>query len=327
MSPTTTTTTQIQQNNSGVPNKAPRGFHWRTRRSTARTRDGLFGYLALSPVLAVVGLLMGYPFYVAINLSLRGGDITNLARLDELTLTFDNYIFVLTDPGLLGDIWRSCVYTLGVLVPAFAIGLGLALLLNRKFPGRRIIRPLVLLPWAIPGVAVSAAFSWMLDASYGVINFLLRSVGLIESNIAWLANSDTAMTAVIIPTVWKYYPFFTLVLLAALQAIPGEQYEAAQMDGANSRQQFKNVTWPAVRAASALAIIITGIGIFREFDFIYPLTRGGPSEATQTLAIRIYTEAFQYFELGIAAALGVVTMAIAGTVLVAAGRFIRNDSA
>jgi len=326
MTPTSATGPNLRQDSSASGVVPPRMRRRRMRRS-ARTRDRLFGYVTLGPVLAVVGLLMGYPFYVAINLSLRGGEITNLERLSDLPLTFDNYIFVLTDPGLLGDIWRSAVYTLGVLLPAFAIGLGLALILNRKFPGRRIIRPLVLLPWAIPGVAVSAAFSWMLDASYGVINFLLRSVGLIETNIAWLANSDTAMTAVIIPTVWKYYPFFTLVLLAALQAIPGEQYEAAQMDGANSRKQFKHVTWPAVRSASALAIIITGIGIFREFDFIFPLTRGGPNEATQTLAIRIYTEAFQYFELGVAAALGVVTMAIAGTVLIAAGKTIRRESA
>lgn len=292
--------------------------------TTARKRDRRFAYVTLSPTLAVVGLLMAYPFYIAIDLSLRGGSIRSLEQVGELPLTFDNYIAVLTDPVLLEDIWRSAVYTLGVLIPAFLLGLGLALLLNRSFPGRRIIRPLVLLPWAIPGVAVSAAFVWMLDASYGVVNYLLRSLGMIQENIAWLADSDTAMLAVIIPTVWKYYPFFTLVLLAALQAIPGEQYEAAQLDGANAPRQFRYVTWPALRTASSLAIVITGIGIFREFDFIYPLTAGGPNNATQTLAIRIYNEAFQFFQLGTAAALGVVTMLIAGTVLIAAGRALRD---
>lgn len=291
---------------------------------TARKRDRRFAYVMLSPTLVVVGLLMAYPFYIAIDLSLRGGNVRNLAGVSDLPLSWGNYVAVLTDSGLLADIWRSAVYTLGVLAPAFFLGLLLALLLNQKFPGRRIFRPLVLIPWAIPGVAVSAAFVWMFDASYGVVNYLLRTVGLIDENIAWLADADTAMFAVIVPTIWKYYPFFTLVLLAALQAIPGEQYEAAQLDGAGTWKQFQHVTWPAVRTASSLAIVITGIGIFREFDFIYPLTGGGPNEATQTLAIRIYNEAFQFFELGLAAALGVITMAIAGSVLLAAQRFIRQ---
>ncbi|MFR9725550.1 carbohydrate ABC transporter permease [Streptomyces sp. MS19] len=288
-------------------------------------RRSLFAYVTLSPTLAVVGLLMAYPLYVAIDLSLRGGQISDLLNLEQNPLTFDNYGDVLTDPGLVNDIVRSMVYTLGVVVPAFAIGLGLAVLLNKAFPGRRIIRPLVLLPWAVPGVVVSAAFSWMLDASYGVVNSLLRSTGLIDGNVAWLADPDTAMVAVILPTIWKYYPFFVLVLLAQLQSVPGELYEAARVDGASPLRQFTHVTWPAVRTASALAIVITGIGVFREFDFIFPLTGGGPNDATQTLAIRIYNEAFQFFEMGTAAALGIVTMAICGALLMAAGRSVRRE--
>ncbi|WP_062217623.1 carbohydrate ABC transporter permease [Streptomyces sp. NBRC 109706] len=291
----------------------------------AHRRRGAFAYLTLSPTLAVVGLLMAYPLYVAIDLSLRGGQISDLLNLDQNPLTFDNYGEILTDPGLVNDIVRSMVYTLGVVLPAFGIGLGLAVLLNKAFPGRRIIRPLVLLPWAVPGVVVSAAFSWMLDASYGVVNYLLRTVGVIDGNVAWLVDSDTAMFAVILPTIWKYYPFFVLILLAQLQSVPGELYEAARMDGASPLRQFAHVTWPAVRAASSLAIVITGIGVFREFDFIFPLTGGGPNDATQTLAIRIYNEAFQFFEMGIAAALGIVTMAICGALLAAAGRSVRRE--
>lgn len=320
-------TAPVSQQSPELRTSAPTdGTEWADRRLTRR-RDTLFAYLTLSPTLAVVGLLMGYPFYVAINLSLRGGQVTNLQSINDQPLSLENYVAVLSDPGLLQDIWRSVVYTVGVLAPAFAIGLLLALLLNRAFPGRRIVRPLVLLPWAVPGVVVSAAFSWMLDASYGVVNYLLRSVGLIEENVRWLVDSNTAMVAVIIPTIWKFYPFFTLVLLAALQAIPQELYEAARVDGAPPLRQFRHVTWPAVRSASALAIIVTGIGVFREFDFIYPLTGGGPNDATQTLAIRIYNEAFQFFEMGIAAALGVVTMAIAGALLMAGGRAIRRGFA
>jgi multiple sugar transport system permease protein len=291
---------------------------------TRAERDRLFAYGMLTPTLAAVGLLMAYPLYVAVHLSFRGGEITDLQNLGQYPLTLANYVEVITDPELLGDIWRSIVYTVGVVAPAFAIGLGLALLLNRTFPGRRIVRPLALLPWAVPGVVVSAAFSWMLDGSFGVVNHLLRSVGLIDGNVAWLADSRTAMAGVIIPTVWKFYPFFTLVLLAALQAVPGELYEAARMDGARAWQQFRYVTWPALRAPASLAIVITGVGVFREFDFIFPLTGGGPDDATRTLAVRIYNEAFEFFGFGVSAALGVVTMFIAGLLLLAAGRSVRR---
>lgn len=309
----------------GAPGR--RGLRLRRRPAPPqRRRDTIFAYATLTPTLAVVAVLMAYPFYIAIDLSLRGGQVRTLDGLGALPLTLANYVQVLSDPGLLADLARSAVYTLGVLIPAFAIGLGLALLLNRAFPGRRVIRPLVLLPWAIPGVAVSAAFGWMLDASYGVINSVLRNLGIISENIAWLADPRSSMVAVIIPTVWKYYPFFTLVLLAALQGIPREQYEAAQLDGANAPRQFRYVTWPALRTASSLAIVITAIGIFREFDFIFPLTGGGPNESTQTLAIRIYNEAFQFFELGTAAALGVVTMVIATAVLTLFTRALRNQT-
>ncbi|MEU3270305.1 sugar ABC transporter permease [Saccharomonospora sp. NPDC006951] len=287
-------------------------------------REKLFAYGMLTPTVAAVGLLMAYPIYVAINLSFRGGEITDLQNLGQYPLTLSNFFSVITDPALLGDIWRSIVYTVGVVVPAFAIGLGLALLLNKAFPGRRIVRPLALLPWAVPGVAVAAAFSWMLDSSFGVINYLLRTVGLIDQNVAWLADSNTAMTAVIIPTVWKFYPFFTLVLVAALQAIPGDLYEAARIDGASAWQQFRYVTWPALKTPAALAIVITGIGVFREFDFIFPLTGGGPDNATQTLAVRIYNEAFEYFSFGVSAAVGVITMIVAGALLLAAGRSVRQ---
>jgi multiple sugar transport system permease protein len=296
----------------------------RDRRRSRAERDRWFAYGMLTPTVAAVGLLMAYPLYVAIHLGFRGGEITDLQNLGQYPLTLANYGEVITDPELLADIWRSVVYTVGVVVPSFAIGLGLALLLHRSFPGRRVVRPLALLPWAVPGVVVSAAFSWMLDGSFGVVNYLLRSVGLIEQNVAWFADSSTAMTAVIIPTVWKFYPFFTLVLLAALQAVPGDLYEAARIDGAGAWQQFRYVTWPALRAPSALAIVITGVGVFREFDFIFPLTGGGPDDATRTLAIRIYNEAFEFFSFGLSAALGVVTMFIAGLLLLAAGRSVRQ---
>ncbi len=305
-----------------TPTPPPAAPRWRPR---LRARQTGFAYALLVPALVLVAVLLAYPLYIAVQLSLRDAQTFSLTQLSEAPLTLRHYREVLGDTAWVADLWRSAVYTFGVTVPAFGIGLGLALLLNRAFPGRRVLRPLVLLPWAVPSIVVSAMFAWMLDSSFGVINYLLRSSGLIAENIGWFTNRDTAMVGVLIPTVWKYYPFFTLVLLAALQSVPGDLYEAARVDGASARAQFRFVTWPAIRSAAVLALIIAGLGVFREFDFIFPLTGGGPLDATRTLAVRIYNEAFQFFNMGPAAAIGVLTIGIAALVVLAMGRTMRRE--
>jgi multiple sugar transport system permease protein len=282
-------------------------------------------YGLLVPALLLVLLLLAYPLYIALDLSVRDAQTFNLAQLSKAPLTLRHYAELLDSTEWLYDLRRSAVYTFGVTLPAFLIGLGLSLLLNRAFPGRRILRPLILLPWAVPSVVVSAGFAWMLDASYGVVNYLLRATGVIAQNIGWFTNTDTAMTAVIMPTIWKYYPFFALVLLAALQTVPGDLYEAARVDGAGPGAQFRYVTWPAIRSPAVLALIIGGLGVFREFDFIFPLTGGGPLDATQTLTLRIYNEAFRFFNMGTAAVIGVVTVGVAALVVLALGRTMRRE--
>lgn len=290
-----------------------------------RARERGLAYVLLVPALALVALLLAYPLFIALELSLRDAQTFNLGALSEAPLTLRHYAEVLAGTTWLADLWRSAVYTIGVTLPAFLIGLGLSLLLNRAFPGRRVLRPLVLLPWAVPSVVVSAGFAWMLDSSFGVLNYLLRTAGVIADNVGWFTNADTAMVGVIIPTVWKYYPFFTLVLLAALQAVPGDLYEAAMVDGAGPAAQFRYVTWPAIRSPAVLALIIGGLGVFREFDFIFPLTGGGPLDATQTLALRIYNEAFRFFNMGTAAVIGILTVAVAALVVLAMGRTMRRE--
>jgi multiple sugar transport system permease protein len=290
-----------------------------------RARERMLAYGLLLPALLIVVIFMAYPLYIVVDLSLRDAETMTLSELTNQPFTLGHYRNLLQDLTWVRDLWRSVVYTVGVIAPAFGLGVGLALLLNELFPGRRVLRPLVLLPWAVPGIAVAAGFRWILDSSYGVANYLLRSVGLISGNLDWFVSRDTAMLAVIIPTVWKYYPFFTLVVLAALQTVPADLYEAARVDGAGPVRRFRHITWPAIRSSAVLALIIGGLGVFREFDFIYPLTGGGPNGATQTLAIRIYDEAFRFFNLGDAAAIGMLTVAICGVVVLAMGRTMRRE--
>ena len=231
----------------------------------------------------------------------------------------------MTDSATWHSAWVSFAYTFGTIVPAFGIGLGTALLLNRVFPWRRWLRSLMLLPWAVPGVMVSIVFLWLFDASFGVVNYALRSLGLIAVDVAWYTNESTALIAVIVPTIWKAYPFFTLTLLAALQSIPDDLYEGAGVDGASARQRFANITWPGIRGPAVLALILNGLWAFREFDIIFAATGGGPAKATETLGIRAYNEAFGYFYMGRAAVIGVLMLAIAFVFVLVARRELRKE--
>jgi multiple sugar transport system permease protein len=242
-----------------------------------------------------------------------------------LPLGLSHYRDVLSDPATWASAVTTLVYTAGSMGPAFFGGFAFALLLNERFPGRRWLRSLALLPWAVPGVLVSVLFLWLLDASYGIVNAALRDLGLISRDVAWFTDERTAMAAVIAPTIWKSMPFFTLTILAALQAVPEELYEAARMDGANRLQRLRFVTWPAVRGAAVLALVLNTLWAFREFDIIFATTGGGPYRATETLGIRAYQEAFSYFEIGRACVLGMVMLAFAMLLVLAARRPLQKE--
>jgi multiple sugar transport system permease protein len=299
----------------------PRRSRWRFSLSA---RNSMLSYVLLAPSLAVALVFIAFPIYMIVNLSLRDGRTMLMSEVGELPLTLGNYADVLTDSETWDALRISVVYTSATVVGAILVGMGTALLLRRQLPGRRWLRTFILIPWPIPGSIATVAFVWMLDGTYGVVNYLLRQVGLVDENIAWFFNPDTALIGVLMPTIWIAYPLCTLMLLASLQSVPDELYEAARMDGASAGQQFRHVTWPAVQNTAVLAMIVTGLWSFTTFDFIYAITRGGPDGATQTLAVAIYNQAFRFFDLPYAAALGVVTMAIASTILLALFPIVRR---
>ena len=279
----------------------------------------------LLPAVITVFALIAYPMYLVFVISFREGKSLNFLALDRRPFGLANYLAVLSDSATWHSVTVSLIYVAGTLLPAFIIGLLTALLLDRAFPLRRWLRSLMLLPWAVPGVMVSLIFLWLFDASFGVVNYLLRSAGLITTDIAWYTDETTALFAVIVPTVWKSYPFFTLTLLAAMQSIPGELYEAAKMDGATAMQRFRHITWPGIRAPATLALVLNGLWVFREFDIIYAATSGGPAKATETLGIRAYNEAFGYFYMGRASVIGVLMLSIALVAVFIARRPMRKE--
>ena len=294
------------------------------RGSLAR-RERIFAYALLAPAVAAVFALIAYPMYLIFSMSFREGKSLNFLALHTRPFGLGNYEAVLTDSATWHSVWVSFAYTFGTILPAFLLGLGTAVVLNRSFPLRRWLRSLVLLPWAVPGVMVSIVFLWLFDASFGVTNYFLRSLGLISTDISWYTNESTALIAVIVPTLWKGYPFFTLTLLAAMQSIPGNLYEAAEVDGASAWQRFTNITWPGIRGQATLALVLNGLWVFREFDIIYAATGGGPSKTTETLGIRAYNEAFGYFYMGRAAVIGVLMLAIALVAVLLARKQLRKE--
>jgi multiple sugar transport system permease protein len=284
-------------------------------------------WLLLTPALVAVALLIAWPLYVIVQMSVRPGKALAISELMARPLGMANFERVLQQPALWEAFGHSAVYTAGSLVPAFVAGLLFALLFHRAFPARRWLRSLLLLPWAVPGVVVSITFLWMLDASYGVVNAVLRDLGILSTDIAWFVDARTAMAAVLVPTVWKSFPFFAITILAALQSIPDTLYEAARVDGASAWQRFRYVTWPGIRGPALLAALLNALWTFREFDIIYASTRGGPAGATETLGILVYREAFESFRFGTAAAIGVLMLGTATIFVALSMRVLRKEFA
>jgi ABC-type sugar transport system permease subunit len=281
--------------------RAPRSWRcWESR---------LLPYLLLLPVLVTVGLVLLYPIVKNIWLSFhtldyvrpqRGQPFVGLANYRELLASRDFWL----------GMGNTAVYTLGTVAGSFLIGLGTALLLNERFRGRWLARTLTVLPWAIPYVAAVLIWTWIMDAEYGVLNFFLVQSGLVSGKIPWLASPAYAMAAVLIVTIWKQFPFATVMLLAGLQAIPDTLYEAAHIDGAGKWRRFVSITLPGLRSVTAVVLILLTIWAFRRFAIIYVMTGGGPARATETLPIQTYLEAFRNYNMGTAASLGTVSLVI-----------------
>jgi multiple sugar transport system permease protein len=212
--------------------------------------------------------------------------------------------------------WASArvtvVYTIGVVVGSYIVGLLCALLLNQAFRLRALARTLIIIPWAVPQVVTVLIWNWMLDANYGVINYLLQTLHLIDSNLQWRAMPDLAMISIVGVTIWSTYPVSLVMLLAGLQSIPRDLYEAAAVDGSNAWQRFWHITWPGLAPVNAVLILLLSLLAFtRVVTIIYVMTAGGPAGATETLPIQTYLQAFKFFRMGYASAIGTVVLAIA----------------
>ncbi|MFQ5654456.1 MAG: carbohydrate ABC transporter permease [Planctomycetota bacterium] len=225
---------------------------------------------------------------------------------------------VLDDAHLPGILWNTTLFTVASVAIELLLGLAVALILVRPFPGRGWVRAAVLIPWALPTAIMAMAWQWIFNSEYGVLGDLLFKCGLASTpRIPWLARADLAMFACILADVWKTTPFMALLILSSLSTIPRELYEAAAIDGAGPLRRFFVVTLPLIRPTLALAVIFRAIQAFGIFDLIWVLTGGGPGGKTRMLALYVYDNVFRYGDLGYGCTLTLVMAAC--LVLMSAG--------
>jgi raffinose/stachyose/melibiose transport system permease protein len=266
-----------------------------------RRRLHLTPYLFLAPALLWYLAFLVYPMYQSLVISFMDWDGLSA---DIKFIGFENYrqIFFADDTARLA-LRNNILWTLGTILIPTTIGLLLAVALDRKLRGRTLFRAIFYGPAVLPLVAVGLIWAWMYNPQFGFINTLLEMVGLGFLARGWLSVFETALPATFITAVWGSIGFPMILYLAALQAIPAEQYEAARMDGASGRQQFFNITLPWLREANVIVFSLAVINSFRTFDLIYTMTYGGPGRVTQVLGTWMYFNAFQYYHAGYGAAI------------------------
>jgi multiple sugar transport system permease protein len=270
-----------------------------------RIREQTFiGYLFLAPAAIILLIMVGYPalagVWYSFNSKMLGFEQYHFVGLG-------NYVSLIKDPRVLKAIGRGFSYATISCAVKLAIGMGVALLLNMRFRGRGLARGITLLPWSLPEIATVLLWTWMFNDIYGVLNTVLLKTGIIGSPINWL-GTKWAFPSVILVNIWRGFPFFAINLLAGLQTIPEEVYEAASMDGANRWQAFWNVTLPGVRTVMLIVTLLSFIWTSNDFTSIWVLTHGGPAQATETFPIVTYELAFIGLEMGKAAAVPVLLM-------------------
>ncbi|MFB7515896.1 carbohydrate ABC transporter permease [Streptomyces sp. NPDC056144] len=258
-----------------------------------------YAWAMVAPVVIVIGVIIGYPLIRGIYLSLTDANERNVARsigVNQIPATYefvglDNYVDALTGSQFLGTLGWTLLWTVACVSVTFGLGLALANILNRKIAGRSVYRMLLILPWAVPGFVSVFAWRFLYDERRGLLNQILGGVGI--DAVPWLNDPTWAKFSVITVNVWLGIPFMMIALLGGLQSIPGELYEAAEMDGANAWQRFRHITMPGLRSVSTTVILLSTIWTFNMFPVIFLLTRGGPGEATQILVTQAYKFSFE----------------------------------
>lgn len=285
-------------------------------------KSKMLPYLLLLPCFLVVIILYGYPMVLTF--------INSFNRVNLLTGSSDfiglaNYKAIFNDPQFYKSLSVTVKYTIITVFLKIFLGFLLAYLLSSNIFAKKQFRFLVLIPWAIPQVAVSTLWKWILDVRYGYINYFFMKLGITKSPILFLSDPKIALYCAAFVDAWLGISFVSMMFLAALEQIPTSLYEAAEIDGANKRRQFFDITLPGIKHTFVTILILVTIWTFNSFNVIYVLTQGGPMRSTETLIIKIYQEAFSRFNIGASSALTMIVVVILSLMTFIYSRRLLNE--
>jgi multiple sugar transport system permease protein len=289
---------------------APRRLSLSPLRHLGGLSEGRYwAYFLIIPSFLLVVAVIVYPVASGVTLSFREMRIN---RPDKGTgfVGLRHYIDLASDPVFQQALINTVIWVTAGTVSQFALGLLAALALNRRLRGMKIARVLVLLPWILPTVVAGNMWALMLDSRLGVINDVLARLGLIVDYRAWFADPNTALPTVLVVALWQGFPFFTLLLLAGLQGIPDDLYEAASVDGATRIRQFLHITLPLLRPIIVAVVVLRVIGLVNSPDLVLILTSGGPGDSTQLLSSYAFQTAYASFDFGYAGAMSVIMLVL-----------------
>lgn len=290
--------------------------------SAYKKRESRSGYFFTLPALLVVFSLIIYPLAYAIFISTQRTNL--ISEWEFVGLRY--YLQLLTDPEFLNSLRISLVFAFFVVVGNFVVGLLLAVILNQKIKFVTFFKIILMLPWLLPEVVVALIWKWLFNPTYGLINYILNSIGIIDSDVSWFDSSTSALAGVIFVATWKGYPIVMIMMLAGMKNIPQERYEAAAVDGASRLQQFRHITLPGLRPIFLVTLILETAWWFKHFTIIWLMTSGGPAGATKVVSIDIYQQAFANFNFGLAAAESVIILSILLAASYIYSRAIRDDN-
>lgn len=267
-------------------------------------------YWFIAPLVIIMMVFLAYPIFKAATMSVEYWYLTKPSPDGHYFVGLQNYIDVFKDEYFINSTWVTIKYMFITVIGRFLLGFGAALLLNKSFKGRGLARALLIIPWAVPEVVACLVWILMYDKDFGVVNYMLQNMGLISTNIAFLQDAGVALPAAMAVNIWKGFPFVAIMLLAGMQSIDQQLYEAATVDGANSFHKFRYVTLPSLRPVSLVVMLLLIIWTIKDFAIAYLLAKGGPSRATEILTIFVQQTAFKYFNFGKAAATGMIMLGI-----------------
>lgn len=278
-----------------------------------------YGFVA--PASITILLLVVYPIIYGIYISFFDTNLVNKWNFAGLTY----YFKALTDVPFLRSLLKTLIFTVVVVGGHFLLGFIFASILNMEIRMRTLFRGILILPWLFPDVVIAYLFKWILNTQGGIINEILINFGLVSEPVGWLTTSRTAFPCVILVSIWKGYPLVMVQILAGIQTISQDMYEAADIDGANAWQKFVYITLPALKPILTTILILDTVWVFKQFTLIWLMTSGGPGDSTMVSAIEIYKNAFSYFKYGFASAQSVYILVICYLIGVVFRRLLKDD--